>query len=112
MLAFMDEARQSEFLSTIANAAQRARLEEELPLARRHGYATSRSEIFVGTVAVSAPYFDQRGQVVGSVGLYGPNARISDQKLIEYSKLVRKAGRQISVLLGYQEAERPEQASS
>jgi DNA-binding IclR family transcriptional regulator len=76
-----------------------------LRFAQRHGYATSRGEIFVGAVAVSAPYFDHRGQIIGSVGLYGPNARIDEQKLLEYSKLVRQAGRRISVLLGFQGTE-------
>ncbi len=66
------------------------------------GYATSRGEIFVGAVAVSAPYFDHRGSVVGSVGIYGPNARIDEPKMLEYSKLVRKAGQEISVVLGFQ----------
>ena len=105
MLAFMDPARQAELLATIPNSADRARLEEALAFARRNGYATSHSEIFAGTVAVSAPCFDHRGDVVGSVGLYGPGARIDEQKLLEYSRLVREAGRQISVLLGFQGAE-------
>jgi IclR family transcriptional regulator, acetate operon repressor len=103
MLAFMDAERRAEFLSGMPKNPQRARLEEALKFARRNGYATSRGEIFVGAVAVSAPYFDHRGSVVGSVGLYGPKARISDQKMLEYSKLVREAGLKISVLLGFQQ---------
>lgn len=103
MLAFMDPARQARLLSSIADSADRARLEQALGFARRNGYATSHSEIFAGSAAVSAPCFDHRGNVVGSVGLYGPTARIDEQKLLEYSRLVREAGRQISVLLGYQD---------
>jgi DNA-binding IclR family transcriptional regulator len=105
MLAFMEAERQAELLRTLPGP-RRARLEEGMRFARQHGYATSRGEIFVGAVAVSAPYFDHRGIVVGSVGLYGPEARISDQKMLEYSKLVREAGRRISVLLGDQAPER------
>jgi IclR family acetate operon transcriptional repressor len=105
MLGFMEPQRQSEILSTIPRGAQRARLEEEIKLARQRGYATSSGEIFVGAVAVSAPYFDHRGSVMGSVGIYGPSARVDERQMIEYSKLVRKAGREISVLLGYQERE-------
>jgi len=105
MLGFMEPQRQSEILSTIPRGAQRARLEEEIKLARQRGYATSCGEIFVGAVAVSAPYFDHRGSVVGSVGIYGPSARVDEQKMLEYSKLVRKAGQEISVLLGFQERE-------
>jgi IclR family transcriptional regulator, acetate operon repressor len=107
MLAFMEPQRQAEFLSEMPANAKRARLEEALKAAKSDGYATSRGEIFVGAVAVSAPYFDHRGSVVGSVGLYGPNARISDQKILEYSKLVRSAGRKISILLGFQETQGP-----
>lgn len=100
MLAFMDAERRAEILSTIPRGAQRARLEEAIRFAREHGYATSSGEIFVGAVAVSAPYFDHRGSVVGSVGLYGPSARVDERKMLDYSKLVRKAGKQISELLG------------
>lgn len=105
MLGFMEPQRQTEILATIPKGAQRARLEDEIRLARERGYATSRGEIFVGAVAVSAPYFDHRGNVVGSVGLYGPSARIDEAKMLEYSKLVRKAGKKISVVLGFQESD-------
>jgi DNA-binding IclR family transcriptional regulator len=105
MLAFMEPQRQTKFLSNMPANSQRTRLEETLKAAKRNGYATSRGEIFVGALAVSAPYFDHRGSVVGSVGLYGPQARISDDKMSEYAKLVREAGRKISILLGFQESE-------
>lgn len=107
MLAFMDPARQAEFLARVPKGVERARLEQALQSVRLNGYATSHSEIFAGAVAVSAPCFDHLGSVVGSVGLYGPSARIDEQKLLEYSGLVREAGRQISVLLGFQGAEPP-----
>jgi DNA-binding IclR family transcriptional regulator len=102
MLGFMEPQRRSEILSTIPRGVQREQLEEEIKLARQRGYATSRGEIFVGAVAVSAPYFDRRGSVAGSLGIYGPSARVDEQKMLEYSKLVRKAGREISMLLGFQ----------
>ncbi len=103
MLAFMDVQRQAEFLHQIRQDVLRAQLEEGLKLARRQGYAISRGEIFVGAVAVSSPYYDHRGSVVGSVGLYGPNARVSDDKVMEFGKLVCDAGRRISALLGFQD---------
>jgi DNA-binding IclR family transcriptional regulator len=102
MLAFMEPERQAEFLSSLSANAARTRLEQALKAARRDGYATSHGEIFVGAVAVSAPYYDHRGSVVGSVGLYGPDARIDDAKFLQYSKLVREAGQKISTLLGFQ----------
>ena len=107
MLAFMEPARRAEILSTMAKGAPRAQLEAGIRFASQHGYATSNSEIFVGAVAVSAPYFDHRGSVVGSVGIYGPGARINEAKMRDYSKLVRQAGQQVSRLLGFQEDKRP-----
>jgi IclR family transcriptional regulator, acetate operon repressor len=107
ILAFMDPQRRAEFLSEMPANAARTRLEDALKAARRNGYATSRGEVFAGAVAVSAPYFDHRGSVVGSVGLYGPNARINDERILQYSKLVREAGRKISVLLGFREPVSP-----
>jgi IclR family transcriptional regulator, acetate operon repressor len=105
MLAFIDPARQAELLRQIRQDAQRSQLEDALKSARRRGYAISRGEIFVGAVAVSAPYFDHRGSVVGSIGLYGPNARVNDDKLVEFGKLVCEAGRKVSALLGFQGSE-------
>ena len=102
MLAFMDEKRQIEFLDNMPRDAQRAHLEEALRSAKRNGYTISRGEIFVGAVAVSSPYFDHRGSVVGSIGLYGPSARVSDDKVSEFARLVSEAGRKISTLLGFQ----------
>ncbi len=104
MLAFMEPQRQSEFLDQMPRDAQRAHLEEALMSARRNGYTISRSEIFVGAIAVSSPYFDHRGSVVGSVGLYGPSARVTDDKIPEFARLVGDAGRRISTLLGFQGA--------
>ena len=75
-------------------------LDQALLAAKRNGYASSRGEIIKGSVAAAAPYFDHSGQVNGSVGLYGPDARVSDTKLAEFSKLVVAAAKQISHLLG------------
>lgn len=101
ILGHLQPAQQREFLDKLARA-QRTQLEDALAEARRSGYATSRGEIFVGAVAVAAPYFDHRGQVIGSVGLYGPTARVSDDRLREFARLVVDAAREISSLLGYQ----------
>jgi len=102
MLAFMDPARQAAFLDRLTDQ-QRAQLEEPLRIARKKGYTTSRSEIFVGAVAVSAPYFDHRGNVIGSIGIYGPSARVNDDEVARFAKLVIDAGQRISRLLGFED---------
>ncbi len=101
MLAFMDPERQAEFLGRLPKEA-RAQLEEPLRSAKRKGYTISRGEIFVGAVAASAPYFDHRGSVIGSVGIYGPSARVNEEKVAEFAKLVVEAGAKISRLLGFE----------
>jgi len=103
MLAFMEDERQDELLKHIPHNAQRVLLEDALRSAKRNGYTISRGEIFVGAVAVSSPYFDHRGSVVGSIGLYGPSARVSDDKIAEFATLVGEAGQKISSLLGFHE---------
>ena len=110
MLAFMDDARRSEFLARIRKDAQRAQLEDALRTATRKGYTISRGEIFVGAVAVAAPYFDHRGSAVGSIGIYGPSARVNEDKIVAFAALVVDAGRRISGLLGFEdEARKPSQ---
>lgn len=105
MLAFMPPERQAEFLGNLPKDKSRLHLEEALGAAVHNGYTISRGEIFVGAIAVAAPYFDHRGAVVGSVGLYGPSARVSEEKISEFARLVRNAGRRISTLLGYEAPE-------
>jgi DNA-binding IclR family transcriptional regulator len=75
---------------------------ETLRTAAHNGYTISRGEIFVGAVAVAAPYFDHRGIVAGSVGVYGPAARVSEEKIVEFARQVRQLGHKISALLGSQ----------
>lgn len=101
MLAFMEKDRQTEFLNRMPRDAHRASLEQALAIAKRKGFTTSRSEIILGAVAVAAPFFDHRGAVVGAVGLYGPNVRVTDDHQEEFANLVVEAGRKISRLLGF-----------
>jgi IclR family acetate operon transcriptional repressor len=106
MLAFMEDETQAEYLDRLPRDAQRLHLDDALRAAKRNGYAISRGEIFVGAVAVSCPYFDHRGAVVGSIGLYGPSARVTDDKVPHFAKLVLAAGAELSSLLGFQGSDR------
>jgi len=112
LLAFMPQERQAKFLAAMPKDVQRSNLEEALRSAAHNGYTISRGEIFVGAVAVAAPYFDHRGSVVGSVGLYGPAARVSEEKIVEFARLVREAGHRISTLLGFQASAPPARDAS
>ncbi len=100
ILSFLDDLRRAAYISQIGDQAQQAKLTKAVESGRRAGYVISRSEIFVGAVAVAAPFFDHQGTVSGSIGVYGPEARISNSHVDQYAKCVVDAGRRISALLG------------
>jgi DNA-binding IclR family transcriptional regulator len=52
------------------------RLVEELAHVRRVGFATNRGEWREGVWSVAAPVFDHRSQLVGSIGVSGPQNRM------------------------------------
>jgi DNA-binding IclR family transcriptional regulator len=105
ILAFMDEQRQKTFFASMPRNVNLAQLQKSLKATKRNGFAVSRGEIFAGAVAVASPYFDHRGSVAGSIGLYGPQARVDESKIILFGKLVDDAGRRVSALLGFQTSE-------
>ena len=79
ILAFIAEDDQMQVLQE----AQRlepvlaAQVIRELPEIRRQGYAESDSELYAGVAGMSAPIFDWRGVVMGSIGLVGPSTRLT-----------------------------------
>jgi DNA-binding IclR family transcriptional regulator len=100
ILAFVEADRRAAFLARLRGEVQRDQLEKTLGLARRNGYSVSHGEIFAGAVAVAAPFCDHQGVVVGSIGLYGPDARLNDDQVSQFARLVVDAGHRISTLLG------------
>jgi DNA-binding IclR family transcriptional regulator len=100
ILAFVDAERRAAFLARVRSEVERDQLEKTLGTAQRKGYALSHGEIFAGAVAVAAPFSDHQGFVVGSIGLYGPDARLNDSQVSQFARLVVDAGHRISTLLG------------
>lgn len=78
-----------------------AALESELTRTRKRGYTTSHSELIVGAIAVAAPFFDRRGEVAGSVGVYGPEVRMNAARQKEIAKVLMKETDALSRALGY-----------
>ena len=68
---------------------------------RRTGVRVSEGEIIEGAVAVAAPVFDRYGAVKGSVCVFGPEVRLSDNRRSDCIKRVRTASEGISRTLGY-----------
>jgi DNA-binding IclR family transcriptional regulator len=113
ILAFLDEARRDAMLNLVAKA-KRAELTKALGLVRSRGYATSHGEVFVGAVAVAAPIFNHNGEVAGSLGVFGPKARVRDSDEARFAALVVEAAKAFSTELGYkaEEDDKPKQTKA
>lgn len=79
----------------------KATLGKELENIRKAGVAFSRNEIQGGAAGVAAPFFDYRGDVAGSLGIFGPEARLDDEALKISADLVRHAAHKVSLGLGH-----------
>jgi DNA-binding IclR family transcriptional regulator len=102
MLAHMP-AQQIEI--ALREATRKGRIETqkvrgELDRIRRNGYAVTEGEVTKGAVAIAAPVFDYTGSIVGSVGLYGPEARLQKSEQRDYVQTVRGVAEEISAALG------------
>ncbi|MES2362838.1 MAG: IclR family transcriptional regulator [Pseudomonadota bacterium] len=84
------------------NAMDAKRCMEQLQQVRNDGYATSRDELIQGAVAIAAPFFDSSGRVVGSLGLFGPSVRLSEDVVRSYAAFLQEEAAQLSAALGSQ----------
>jgi DNA-binding IclR family transcriptional regulator len=106
ILAFLDEDRQAATISRALSRARQSEFVSALKAIRAQGYATSRSEVILGAVAVASPFFNHNGEVTGSIGVFGPTARVSDSDVPKIARLVVDAANTLSTQLGYR-AKRP-----
>ena len=106
-MAFLDPTEQAEALRaerprltgrTLVDAKP---LRAELDRVRRDSLATEDQETIVGDAGIAAPVFDNRGNVVGAIGLTGPVERLLPGKASPpAAQLVREAARALSRELG------------
>lgn len=101
ILAFMNEQSAGSVLQNVPHGTNKKRLLEDLARIREEGFAVSRGEVIVGAVAIAAPFSDRTGNVVGSIGVVGPQARIDDSWITRTTKLVVASATQLSAALGY-----------
>jgi DNA-binding IclR family transcriptional regulator len=72
----------------------------ELTQIKRRGFAVSKGELIEGAVAVSAPFFNSSGDVVGSLSVFGPSVRLSDARILTFAPLLIHEAGEISQILG------------
>jgi len=74
------------------------RLERELALVRRHGYARDNEELELGVRCIAAGIFDDTGKLVAGLSISAPAERLQD----EWIQALVEAARNISEALGYE----------
>lgn len=86
---------------TVHTITDRDKLLEEIARIRKAGVSFDREEMETGLRCVAAPIFESAGNVVAAVSISGPSQRMDDQKLMDFSILVKETALQISERLGY-----------
>ena len=76
-------------------------LEAELAVTRKRGYSSSHSELIPGAAAVAVPFFNQLGQVAGSLGVFGPEVRLDAARQKEAVNLLLEEAVKLSEALGF-----------
>ncbi len=101
ILAFLDGNEVAEMTRALPKTVNKATLAADLSHARKDGYFVSRGEVFVGAIAIAAPYFDHTGGVAGSVGVFGPDARFDEQRILTAAAHVVNSAAALSVACGH-----------
>lgn len=108
LLAFLPPDQRREILRAISltpltgnTITSIPKLERELALVRKRGYAASVGERVVGGTSVAAPVRGASGDVLAALNLTAPTPRVSDEKILDYVKWVTQAAAQISREMGY-----------
>lgn len=77
ILAWLEPARAGEILAGMPDPVEA----EELAAIRKAGYAISHGAVFKGALSIAAPVFDRSAAVIGSLGLFGPEARMAGDQI-------------------------------
>jgi IclR family transcriptional regulator, acetate operon repressor len=75
-------------------------LREQLALTRERGYALGHNELIQGAYAVAAPFFAGDGAVAGSLGVFGPDVRLTEARVHEFGHYLRGLTARLSETLG------------
>jgi DNA-binding IclR family transcriptional regulator len=101
ILAFLDDDEIADVTRRLPKTINKAKLAADLSRARADGYFVSRGEVFVGAIAIAARYFDHTGNVAGSVGVFGPDARLDEGWVAKAASSVVKSAAELSAASGH-----------
>lgn len=106
ILAFLPRAESESVLGEEKDAAKLRALRRTIGQVRERGYALSGGDLIVGAQAIAAPVLDRAGHAVAALGLFGPAARFTPQRVAECAEAVRRAAASLSRALGHSGADR------
>ena len=72
----------------------------ELQLTRERGFAVGHNELIQGAWAVAVPFFDRTGSVAGSLGVFGPDVRLTERRVHEFGNYLRGLAGRLTEALG------------
>jgi DNA-binding IclR family transcriptional regulator len=78
-----------------------AALIEELARVRIDGYALNNEELMPELVALAAPVFDHRGQVIAAVSVSAPSFHVPTERIAFFAALVKDTATDLSRRMGY-----------
>lgn len=109
LLAFMEEAKQTEILGAAKlygindeNAINKQKLYKELSAIREEGYAYSIGEQDPETTGISYPLYDYSGQVIAALTVSGLSSHFEGENLQVIKTHTKQTAERISGKLGYQ----------
>ncbi|GGB39081.1 IclR family transcriptional regulator [Lentibacillus populi] len=76
------------------------KLKKQLKAIRKKGYSVTYGELDLGSLAISFPVRNYKGEVAASISLVGPEFRM-EEKLDQYIRFCKEAANSISKELGY-----------
>jgi IclR family acetate operon transcriptional repressor len=75
-------------------------LRSELAVTRERGYSMGHNELIQGAYAVAAPFFAGDGSVAGSLGVFGPDVRLTEARVHEFGQYLKRVAGELSRTLG------------
>ena len=101
MLAFFSPDQIDGVLRGVADAHKREAVRADLERIVERGYSLTIGQRITGAIAIAAPVFDHSGEVVASLCLFGPEARLTEDLRARYISLVVNSAAQVSTLMGF-----------
>ena len=107
LLSQMDAARVERILSdgpverfTEFTLTDRQALNDDLNVTRLRGYAIDGEERNLGMRCIAAPVFDVHAEAIAGISVSGPTSRVGTDQILELSRSVVSAARELSTAIG------------